>query len=49
MTGITSFTGAIRRSKTSQPKRRKLARGNQGRHKGVKCQGRRAGSGRSHR
>lgn len=27
-------------SKANQPKRRKLARANQGRRKGVKCQGR---------
>jgi hypothetical protein len=33
----------------SQPKRRKLAKANQGRRKGVKCMGRVSGSGRKHR
>ncbi len=33
----------------SQPKRRKLAHCNVGRKKGVRCQGRRPGSGRTHR
>ena len=40
-------SGSIPRYKANQPKRRKLARANQGRRKGVKCMGR--VSGRKHR